>query len=78
MRLRSVNNIVIPPANTGKERSNRITVINAAHTKRGIRSQDNILGRILVTVEIKFKEPRIDLTPARCREKIARSTDGPA
>lgn len=27
---------------------------------------------------IKFKAPKIDETPARCREKIARSTDGPA
>lgn len=33
---------------------------------------------MLMTVVIKFNAPRIDETPARCREKIARSTDGPA
>lgn len=30
------------------------------------------------TVEIKFTAPRIDDAPAKCREKIAISTDGPA
>lgn len=29
-------------------------------------------------VVIKLMEPRIDETPARCNEKMARSTDGPA
>jgi len=32
----------------------------------------------LIPVTMKFSAPRIDETPARCREKIARSTDGPA
>jgi len=36
------------------------------------------LDRMLITVVIKFKAPIIDDTPARWREKIARSTDGPA
>lgn len=70
--------MVIPPASTGSERRRRITVIKAAQTNRGTRSQENILGRIFVTVEMKFREPKIDLTPARWREKIARSTEGPA
>lgn len=30
-----------------------------------------------MTVVIKFNEPKIDDAPARWREKIARSTDGP-
>jgi len=29
-------------------------------------------------VLIKFTAPRIELTPARCKEKIAKSTDLPA
>ena len=29
-------------------------------------------------VLIKFTAPKIDLTPARCKEKIAKSTDPPA
>jgi hypothetical protein len=27
---------------------------------------------------MKFTAPKIDLTPAKCREKIAKSTDPPA
>jgi hypothetical protein len=33
---------------------------------------------MLITVEIKLTAPRIDEAPARCSEKIARSTEGPA
>jgi hypothetical protein len=29
-------------------------------------------------VAIKFIEAKIDLTPATCKEKIAKSTEGPA
>jgi hypothetical protein len=35
------------------------------------------MGFMLI-VEMKFTAPRIDDTPARCSEKIARSTDAPA
>jgi hypothetical protein len=33
---------------------------------------------MLITVVMKFNAPIMDETPARCREKIARSTEGPA
>jgi hypothetical protein len=33
---------------------------------------------MLITVVMKFTAPRIDDAPARCSEKIAKSTDGPA
>lgn len=33
---------------------------------------------MLITVEMKFTAPRIDDAPAKCSEKIAKSTDGPA
>jgi len=33
---------------------------------------------MLITVVIKFKAPKIEEIPARWREKIAKSTDGPA
>lgn len=78
LRLRSVRSIVIAPASTGRERSRRIAVILAAQTNRGTRSSRRPLYRILITVVIKFKAPRMDETPAIWREKIARSTDGPA
>jgi hypothetical protein len=35
-------------------------------------------GFILIIVVIKLTAPKIDDTPARCREKIVRSTDAPA
>jgi hypothetical protein len=34
--------------------------------------------RILITVVIKFTAPKIEEIPARCKEKIAKSTDAPA
>jgi hypothetical protein len=66
------------PASTGKDRSNRMAVIKTDHTKRGIRSIVIPLARILIVVVIKFTAPRIEETPARCNEKIARSTEPPA
>jgi len=69
---------VIAPANTGRESSRRIAVIITDHTKRGTRSIGIPFDRMLIVVVIKFNEARIDETPARCREKIARSTEGPA
>lgn len=66
------------PANTGKERRSNTTVIVTAHTNRGIRSSVNPCHRMLITVVIKFTAPKIDEAPAKCREKMARSTEGPA
>ena len=63
-RLRSVKSIVIAPARTGKESNKRIAVILAAHTKRGTRSRRKPLYRILTTVVIKLRAPRIEETPA--------------
>lgn len=77
-RFRSVRSIVIAPAKTGKDNNRRTTVIVTAQTNRGIRSNWSPCQRMLITVEIKFTAPRIDEAPARCREKMARSTDGPA
>lgn len=69
---------MIAPARTGRERSRRIAVISTDHTKRGTRSIGIPFVRMLIVVVIKFSDARIDETPAKCREKIARSTEGPA
>ena len=37
-----------------------------------------LFGFILIVVVMKFTAPRIDETPAKCNEKIARSTEAPA
>jgi hypothetical protein len=69
--------MVIAPAKTGKDKSSNTAVITTDHTNRGIRSRVIPGLRILITVVIKFTAPRIEDTPARCREKIAKSTDDP-
>ena len=35
LKFRSVNNIVIPPARTGKDNNNKNAVINTAQTNKG-------------------------------------------
>lgn len=75
--MRSVNSIVIAPANTGRDKSRRIAVKNTDHTNSGVRSQDIPTVRILMIVVIKFTAPKIDLAPARCSLKIDRSTEAP-
>ena len=65
------------PANTGKDNSNKIAVINTDHTNKGICSIFMWGARILKIVEIKLMAPRIEEMPAIWREKIVRSTAGP-
>lgn len=77
-RLRSVNSIVIAPAKTGRDSRRRITVMKTDQTNKGSRSNRIPGARMLMTVVIKLMEPRIEEIPARCREKIAKSTDPPA
>jgi len=68
---------VIAPANTGKDRSNKIAVIKTAQANKGIRSNNIPKTRKFPKVLIKFTAPKIELTPAKCNEKIAKSTDLP-
>lgn len=77
-KLRSVNNIVIAPARTGSDNSSSSAVMAIDHTNSGIRSGFMFLGFILIVVVMKFTAPRMDETPAKCREKMAKSTDAPA
>jgi len=69
--------MVIAPAKTGRDKSNRIAVIKTDHTKRGVLSNDIPGVRILIIVEIKFTAPKIEEIPAKCKEKIDRSTEAP-
>lgn len=69
---------MIPAARTGSERSNRIAVISTDQTNRGVWYWERDGGFMLMAVVIKLIAPRMDDTPARWREKIARSTEAPA
>jgi len=65
LKFRSVNNIVIAPANTGRDKSNKIAVMNTDQTKSGIRSKDIPIGRIFIIVVMKLIAPKIEEAPAR-------------
>jgi hypothetical protein len=75
LKFRSVSNIVIAPANTGSDNSNRIVVIKIDHKNNGIRSNVREKDCIFIIVVIKLIAPKIDEMPARCKEKIVKSTD---
>lgn len=77
LKLRSRSNIVIAPANTGRDKRRRIAVKSTDQTNRGICSIFILGLRMLKIVEIKLIAPKIDEAPARCREKMAKSTAGP-
>lgn len=69
--------MVIAPARTGRDKSSSTAVRITDHGNRGVLSAFSFFVRIFRIVAIKFAAPRIDLAPARCKEKIAISTDGP-
>lgn len=68
----------MPAASTGSESNNRTAVISTDQTNRGVWYCDIAGDFILIAVVIKLMAPRIDDTPARCKEKIVRSTEAPA
>ena len=70
--------MVIAPANTGKDSSKRIAVTKTDQANNGIWSSNIPNTCKLPKVLIKFTAPKIDLTPARCKEKIAKSLEPPA
>lgn len=78
LMFRSVRSIVMAPASTGRERSSRKAVTNTDQTNKGRRSKEIPGVRMFIMVVMKFIEASIDDAPARCREKIARSTEPPA
>jgi len=75
--FRSVKSIVIAPAKTGKEITSRIVVNRTLQINKGSRSNEVKEFRMLIIVEMKLIEPRMDLAPAKWREKIAKSTASP-
>lgn len=77
-KLRSVKSIVVVPPSTGRESKSNTAVIKTAQTKNDLRSIVIPEGRILITVVLKFTAPKIDETPAKCKENIPVSTEAPA
>jgi hypothetical protein len=77
LKLRSVNNIVIAPAKTGKDNNSKKAVIKTAHTNNGTLWAVIPGALIFIIVTIKFIAPNIEEIPAKCKLKIAKSTDPP-
>src|SRR5882724_11176580 len=69
--------MVIAPASTGSDNSKRNTVTRIDHTNSGILCRVMPGARMLKIVVMKLMAPRIDEAPARCSERIAKSTAGP-
>jgi len=76
--FRSVNSIVIAPASTGRDKRRRKAVTKTDQTNKGSRSKDIPGVRIFIIVVINLIEASIEDAPARCSEKIAKSTEPPA
>lgn len=68
---------MIAPAKTGKEKINKKAVIKVAQTNSGNLCKVIPGALILNTVVIKLVAPNKDETPAKCKLKIARSTEPP-
>ena len=73
----SVSNIVIAPARTGKDKSNKKAVTNIDHANNGILCKVIPGVRMLSIVVIKLTAPKIDEAPAKCKLNIAKSIAGP-
>lgn len=68
----------MPAARTGSDSRRRIAVINTDHTNNGVWYCVSAGGFMLIAVVIKLIAPRMEETPARWSEKMARSTEAPA
>jgi len=69
--------MVIAPAKTGKDRKSKKAVIKIDQTINGNLCMDKPGARIFKIVVIKLIAPKIEEAPAKCKLKIAKSTEGP-
>lgn len=76
LKLRSVISIVKAPARTGRDNNNKMVVIRMDQQNKGIFSRLNNSLRIFIIVVIKLMEPKMEDAPAKCKEKIDKSTAG--
>jgi len=77
LKFRSVKSIVMAPASTGRDNRRRTAVIKTDQTKRGIESKVIEEDRMFMIVVMKLIAPRMEEAPAKCKLKIAKSTEKP-
>jgi hypothetical protein len=65
------------PAKTGNDNNSKNAVIYTAQTNNGVLCAVIPGARMFVIVTIKLIAPKIDDTPAKCKEYIEQSTDAP-
>jgi len=65
------------PASTGSDKSSKTAVIKTDQTNSGIESRVKEEERMFIMVVMKLMAPRIEEIPAKCRLKIAKSTEIP-
>lgn len=75
--FRSNNNIVIPPAKTGKDAISKKAVTTTVQTNNLTLSKLASEPRKFQKVVMKFSLLRIEPRPARCKAKILKSTEIP-
>lgn len=78
LQFRSIISIVRAPAKTGSARIRRTTVIKTDQINKGIFSVGIPSSRLFAIVVVKLIAPIKEETPARWRDRIVRSTAGPA
>jgi len=76
LKLRSVSNIVIAPAKTGRDSNNKTVVTKIDQTNKGVLFNVMPSIRMFMIVVIKLMAPRIEEAPAKCRLKMVKSTLG--
>lgn len=69
--------IYFSPAKTGNANNNKKEVTNTAQTNKGNLCQVKPGLFILITVVRILIPPNIELIPAKCKAKIAKSTEAP-
>lgn len=74
LKLRSNKSMVIAPANTGSDNNSKTNVTNILHKYNLIRDKVITIHRLIMIVVIILIAPIIDDNPARCNEKIQKST----
>ena len=65
------------PASTGSDSRSRKAVTSTDQQNSGMRCRVMPGARMLKMVVMKLMAPRIELAPARCSDRIARSMAGP-
>lgn len=69
---------MIPAAKTGSDNKRRTVVIIMDQTNKGVWYWEIAGGFMLMIVVMKLIDARMEEIPAKCKEKMVKSTEAPA